>query len=120
MADYVVIPAEAADWICGDDTGLSSCAIWSHMVNGRCDGRAPSDPDDLGRCLRLLAFMPEWAARIGEMAQYGAEWKYLLGIWPELCACMEAEVGIDWAKGRSAPKTYALMSPPRMTPKEPA
>jgi len=32
-------------------------------------------------------------------------------IWDKAAECMDAEVGIDWSKGRSAPKTYKLMQP---------
>lgn len=109
------VPQAALDWIASGDTGLSSEAIWAHMAGSRMldnDRRGysfPHDPDDLGRCLRLLDAVPEWKARIGEMAQHSPYWAALVARWDELAKCMEDEVGIAWQKGRSAPKTYALM-----------
>lgn len=104
--------AERANrWVVGEDTGSSSIAIWAHMqgVGDEADAGWPSDPSDLGRCLRLLALIPEWKPRLGEMAVYGKQWKALLERWAELEASMDDEVGIDWRKGNKAPRTYALM-----------
>lgn len=96
-------------WLAGRDTGLSSKAIASHMTCGWCDGTyPPADPADLGRCLRLLERFPEWKARMPEMAKY-KDWKNLIARWDEVAQSMADEVGIDWSKGRSAPKTYDLM-----------
>lgn len=36
-------------------------------------------------------------------------WAALAERWDEITACMEAEVGLDWEKGNSAPGTYKLM-----------
>lgn len=100
-------------WIAGDDTGLSSKAIWRHMMGQRPDmswGQVdyPLDPDDFGRCYRLLLRVPEWRQRIGEMARYNAEWAALAAAWDELETMWAAEVGtrLDRAWGKSAPKLY--------------
>ncbi|MEL3893148.1 hypothetical protein [Pseudomonas aeruginosa] len=69
----------------------------------------PSDPSDLGRCLRLLELVPEWKARISEMAIHGREWAALVSHWEELHQLMDDEVGIDWSKGNSALRTYERM-----------
>ena len=57
----------AMDWVSGRDTGLSSTAIWRHMMGldprDRTWGNEvcyPHDPDDFGRCYRLLARIPAW------------------------------------------------------------
>jgi hypothetical protein len=96
-------------WFSDGDTGMSSKAIATHMTTGDCDGSYPHDPADLGRCLRLLERFPDWKPRIGEMARYGSVWRAYAEHWDELAASMAAEVGINWSKGRSAPKTYDLM-----------
>lgn len=98
-----------AQWLSSHDTGMSSKAIALHMASGYCDGSAPSDPADLGRCLRMLELFPEWKSRIGEMTRYGGEWLGLAPHWHELAKSMDDEVGIDWSKARAAPKTYDLM-----------
>ena len=102
---------EVIAWFAGDDTGMSSEAIACHMtgVESRNPWCAPSDPGDLGRCLRLLERFPEWNGRMGEMAKHGPEWAALVPHWGELEKLMADEVGIDWSKGRIAPITYATM-----------
>lgn len=100
----------ALNWVSGNDTGLSSETIWRVMM-GREVGRVsyPHDPDDFGRCARLLRLIPEWRPRLKLMAGASVVWAALVDRWDEIADAMEAEVGIDWSKGRSAPKTYELM-----------
>jgi hypothetical protein len=56
------IEDRALRWIVGEDTGISSRAIWAVMmgVHQNCHDRStPSDPSDFGRCYRLLKLIPE-------------------------------------------------------------
>lgn len=89
--------SRALEWIVGDDTGVSSKAIWAHMMGTKpeswCFGNHPHDPDDFGRCYRLLCRIPEWRQRIGEMATLGPEWDALSAAWDELEALWEREIG---------------------------
>lgn len=109
--------AAAIQWVAGGDTGISSMAIWTHMMGGdpsRSEwavfGNYPSDPGDFGRCYRLLRLMPGWRARIGEMARYGSVWAGLAEAWDELEELYEAEVDVSAAQHRgSAPRLYARM-----------
>ena len=103
------ISDRAVDWITSCDTGQSSKCLWSQMMGRRGNGDFPWDPSDLGRCLRLLALIPEWKPRINEMVVYGPQWAALVAHWPALELSMSEEVGIGWSKARIAPKTYALM-----------
>lgn len=96
-------------WMKGRDTGLSSEALGFHMIMGESTGNYPYDPADLGRCLRLIELFPEWESRIGEMEKYGKEWASYAKEWGMLRDTMKDEVGINWEKGGSAGKTYALM-----------
>lgn len=96
-------------WLASGDSGMSSEAICYHMLGMKSDGRFPLDPSDLGRCLRLLELFPEWKPRMGEMARYSAQWAALVERWDELAEMMADEVGIDWSKGKRAPRTYAAM-----------
>lgn len=105
------IPLGALRWVAGDHVGLSSMAIFCHMVGvkPRRGWSHPWDPADLSRCLRLLRAVPEWRRRLPEMASRSKTWKLLLARWDEIEQCMQDEVGWDWAKGKKAPLTYALM-----------
>lgn len=100
-------------WITSDDTGMSSQHIWAHMMGGKAKPPfAPLDPDDFGRCYRLLCRVPEWRARIGEMAQYSKEWAGLVSAWDELTALWEEEIGTGFDRRNhngSAPRLYARM-----------
>jgi hypothetical protein len=101
-----------AEWFGSGDTGLSSetIALWlSARVKNGWGPHTPSDPSDLGRCLRLLERIPEWKTRMAEMAECSEGWARMMIYWDEIAASMADEVGIDWSKGRSAPKTYEMM-----------
>ncbi len=104
--------ARLVAWLSSGDTGVSSHAIAAHMSGDdkpRLGWGYPSDPDDLGRCLRLLELFPEWKSRVGEMATRGPGWAGLAARWDEIAKSMADEVGIAWEKGKFAPKTYHLM-----------
>lgn len=100
----------ALKWLAGGDTGQSSKAICFHMTGTPCRyWDHPSDPDDLGRCLRLLDLIPEWKVRLPEMATRGPGWAGLVAHWSEIDAMMREEVGVDWKRGRNAERTYWAM-----------
>jgi|GEM_PF-3496553 len=92
------------EWWKGHDTGISSRAIYRRMMGyprtREAFGDCPADPDDFGRCYRLLLIAPEWRARIGEMSANGKQWARLAEHWDELTAMYEA---IGWeASGRTS------------------
>lgn len=103
-------PRSLAEWIHGHDTGISSKAIYRHMMGHTSErstwGTHPHDPSDFGRCYRLLALEPSWRARIGEMAQYSKAWAALAGAWGELTAMYEAVIG---SGAQHAPELYHRM-----------
>lgn len=80
-------------WLFGDDTGMSSVTIWS-VMNGispeRVDRRAgiPHDPQDFGRCHRLLEHFPAWRSRMHLVSATYAAWAPLIdaGEWESLTA----------------------------------
>lgn len=76
-----------ADWLLGDDTGISSEAIVAYMEGAttiRRFGNHPHDPADLGRCIRLLAIAPDYRLRLPEMARVSPVWAALVAHWDEL------------------------------------
>lgn len=66
------------EWLLGHDTGISSltiCAVLSgkhgiaaEVARGHFGADIPHDPADFGRCYRLLQAIPEWRARLEEVA----------------------------------------------------
>ena len=105
-----------AKWLASRDTGASSKAIvlWLSAGVAESDWGAstPSDPADLARCLRLLERIPEWKARMPEMANAGGLWPTFARRWDEITASFLSEVGGSVPAYRSewsTPKTYALM-----------
>jgi len=100
------ISAEQA-WLASGDTGVSSATIWSVMTGfpgsyGWYD--TPHDPDDLGRCVRLLDRFPAWRSRMPEVALRYPRWAPLVEVWGELEALYREE-----APTGKAPRCYARM-----------
>ena len=104
-------------WYRSGDTGVSSKAIAAHLMGEAVDrvfDCHPYDPSDLGRCLRLLALIPEWRPRIREMAALDGAWPEMVEIWDDLEAVFLKECGGRLlAKGEGAgvscPQTYEMM-----------
>lgn len=75
----------ALNWIVGPDTGTSSTTIWAVMMGATYPRQSrPSDASDFGRCYRLLEAIPEWRARLPEVAEAHPEWAPLVAVWAEL------------------------------------
>ena len=104
------VEKRALEWFASSDTGASSQTIARHMMGMKHDGpfgvSEPSDGGDLGRCLRLLAKIPEWDPRIGELAPLSHAWAALVPHWQELKALMVEETGAAFDRNKSAPRTY--------------
>lgn len=104
------IEHRAMQWMAGGDTGASSLTIARHMTGMPHDtsfGIAePADGGDLGRCLRLLRFIPEWRSRMSEMAALSHAWAALVPHWDEIDALLRSEIGDDLPLFGRAPKTY--------------
>ena len=94
------------DWLLGGDTGTSSRTICAVMTGSKLSGPfgadVPHDPDDFGRCYRLLVLFPAWRARLQEVADAYPMWGPLVAAWDELTALYEEE-----SRNRTAPKLYA-------------
>lgn len=102
----------AIAWIAGRDTGVSSKTIWSVMMGVTPEyAGEPSDPDDFGRCYRLLVLVPEWRERMPEVAAKYPVWTGLVREWDALTLLYEDEIvnGPKKKGVRMAPKLYARM-----------
>jgi uncharacterized C2H2 Zn-finger protein len=97
-------------WLRGPDTGTSSITIWSVMmdrpsvIRARGGASIPWDPDDFGRCHRLMKLFPEWRTRLPEVALAYPEWAGLVANWAELEMLYETE-----RPSGLAPRLYARM-----------
>jgi len=79
------------------------------MLGEACEGYAPSDCSDLGRCLRLLDLVPEWGKRVHEMAVYGPDWKGLIERWDQIVHLYHNEGGVPFSDRARSPETYRAM-----------
>lgn len=109
---FLPITPELQVWF-SKDAGTSSMTIAAVLVPAlkqacevRLDGRTsvPWDPDDFGRCHRLLKLIPNGALRMLDVAAAHPDWKPMVLAWEELTALYEEE-----APSGLAPKLYARM-----------
>lgn len=104
---------QVVSWLAGGEVGASSkcMAMWLAFGERVRSGfeEYPHDPDDMNRCLKLLRHAPELRESLSDMAKLGKVWAALVARWEEIEAMQIDEIGIDWKKARSAPRTYALM-----------
>lgn len=103
-------------WLESDDTGMSSrymaCALATltglqQAVYVSNDGTIPSprDPDDFGRCVRLLDAVPELREHIPALKDgHGPAWAGLVAAWDELEALYREEL-----PSGKAPRLYERM-----------
>lgn len=97
------------EWLRGADTGISSLAIAEILGGRRCGPEGwvrspPQDPDDLGRCVRLLDLMPGWRERLREVAEAEPSWAALVEAWDELEGLYREEEA-----SKRAPRCYERM-----------
>lgn len=79
-------------WLESDDTGLSSKYMASVLSGQFCaDFAYPRDPDDFGRCVRLIEAVPELAPKIAEMKGKGPMWDAVVENWERWVAMLNEE-----------------------------
>jgi hypothetical protein len=78
---------QLAKWFMSGEVGASSTAIAQPLSGEECDGDYPMDAGDLGRCIGLLDAVPEFRARLAEMAKVNRYWAALVPRWSELERC---------------------------------
>ena len=108
---------KVSQWLASDDTGLSSKSLAKEFLGlPHDDGdrmwrgiHSPSDPDDIGRCFRLIEACPAVRNAVKSLGEKSETWKKLSERWDEIYTSMDNEVGIHWQKAHKAPKTYDLM-----------
>jgi hypothetical protein len=75
-----------ANWPASRDIGVSPATIWYAFTGQKlyCVFNVPRDPDDFGRCYRLLKLCPEWESQLDDVAEMFPEWKRFVMKWPKL------------------------------------
>lgn len=110
--EIMATPAMGLDaWLASDDTGRSSNAMAHHMLGAGSRGATPYDlmahpidPDDFGRCHRLLEADPGSREQLYKMRRVSSVWARLVDAWDELTALYLEELPTG-----KAPKLYARM-----------
>jgi len=85
-----------------------ACAA-AGLPQDRFGGSHPYDPADFNRCLLLLEKAPEIRKHFNKVSDVSETWKKLIDRWDEVEKTFIDEVGYNWSKCDSAPKTYELM-----------
>lgn len=74
-------------WLESDDVGLSSRFMASVLSNGKIStpfnapNHYPRDPDDLGRCIRLIEAVPDFEGLVYLLYGHGHEWDAVAKNW---------------------------------------
>lgn len=99
-------------WLKCDDTGLSSrfmaYALGVMPLGAKgATPHYPHDPDDFGRCYRLLRAVPELRPKLRKMAEFGgAVWAAYIERWDEMERLYEAALASGTNK---APELFKMM-----------
>lgn len=101
---------QVINWLATGRVGSSSKCMAMWLAFGeRAEPRAPADPDDFDRCLKLLENAPGLRPLLPKMVEISETWAALVPRWDEVEASHLAEVGLGWTKSWNAERTYALM-----------
>lgn len=84
-------------WLASDDVGRSS-KFMAWVLSGHLFPKPefgyPHDPDDLGRCIRLVRAVPELAERVQVMSEHGKEWAAVAENWDRWVELYDGEYGL--------------------------
>lgn len=97
------------EWLNGSDTGSSSIALAREAAGMGGDAAHPHDGSDLGRCLRLIARIPEVRGAVDTLAAKDAYWKALAPEWDTLKALYIEEM--QKPTGKTYKAMRALLDP---------
>ena len=98
-------------WLTVGDVGHSSqsIAFWLGYDVLPENNSHPIVPSEFHRCLKLIELAPELRPRLHKMASLSNEWAKVIEHWDAIEALFLEEAGLDWIKGKSAPRTTAYM-----------
>lgn len=95
------------EWFANGRVGASSKAMACAVADLPNDKSHPHDPDDLSRCLKFLAAVPEARQHLNKVAALSDYWAALICNFAEIEACFLAEFKGE-KKGEKC-STYKLM-----------
>lgn len=80
------------DWLASDDVGMSS-KFMASILTGQFSAEfaIPHDPDDLGRCIRMIQAIPELKGTIHLMCSHGTMWTAVANNWERWSEMYQAE-----------------------------
>ena len=83
------ISTRLLQWVFNGNTGLSSKAMAAHLYCIRIENEFnrvfhPGDAGDFGRCMELLAAVPEMRHHLRRMAELSPTWAAIVAAWDEL------------------------------------
>jgi hypothetical protein len=80
------IESKVLKWALTGETGASSKCMAAHLTGSECDGSYPHDGGDFGRCVGLLAAVPELRPLLTKMAEVNRYWAALVPEWDRIQA----------------------------------
>jgi hypothetical protein len=97
-------------WLATGETGMSSKTMAFTALGEKYTSEwHPADPADLNRCIKLVDAAPAVRDSFPKIAALNEHWQAVIDNWDALRTAFIDEVGYDWSKARSAPKTYEMM-----------
>ncbi len=87
------LPAGALEWHATGRRGLSSNAIFHHLLGLPMEDKSavPSDASDFARCRRLLEQVPDLVAKLPAMADLSPAWAAMVKNWDVIASTMDRE-----------------------------
>ena len=85
-------------WLQNGQRGTSSETIFQTISGQDINASIshPYDPDDFGRCYKLLKIIPEWNGMLYLLRKVSSEWCYLVDNWEKLTKMYERNVDENW------------------------
>jgi hypothetical protein len=97
-------------WFGNGEVGSSSTAMALAVAGIDSEEKShPHDPGDFNRCLLFLQSVPEARNHLNKVSQLSPYWGAVISNFDKIEKSFIEEVGLDWVRGNSAPKTYQLM-----------
>ncbi|MBU2722930.1 hypothetical protein [Acidithiobacillus ferridurans] len=117
MTKYTHLPADAVEWLCIGEHGLSSAALFYHTTGflpKTLDGwskkdYSPFDPSDLRRCRLVYDDVALVRERFYVMANVSTMWAWLVEHWDDICRTMDEECPQWRDRLGTANETYRKM-----------
>ena len=101
---------QIADWFVNGETGLSSECMAAVALGAKPRyPRAPADPADFNRCLKLVRHAPSVRRAFPKIRRLSKQWRATIDHWDELKEMFVTEVGWNWCREKRAERTYNRM-----------